>query len=534
MLNKKRIDKKLRSYIGEHAAKGYSKHAIRHVLISHGYDEGYVDGLLKKHSELRLVKAYSIFVSLLFMLSIFAFNLIPAKTKEQQITGFAASNDEGCCTSICRQTSKAECYGGLVAGKKCNELEECNVGCCIDKEGYCLTNYLQGNCISGYGTSINKDCSNLVFCRNITDKSYGARRYNLKNKAAGFSYSKSNADYYKSSFSIQYYLYDKTNVASVIAQIKDNGNAVDSIALYDDGSHNDGSKNDNLYGNNWLSSKIKDFEGFKKFDVDIMVSYAGGILQSINKTQSITLLKNNKCLPIVNEWDSSKKHSMIFAAQNYEDYGFQRFETDVQNFLNVLFSADNLKNNKELNIYRLEQSLSYFNIPTLASIASSSCPAYSNKKDMLIVLDPNEEYCIMESSRIIRVNPQALFYRNITSKELNETFADFCSYTITPKKLADDIIAFATPPKITVHTLENGTYNSSFINLSFSVSAINYPVNNSVFLDNQLVFNNAADEETAENVAVNLANGTNYFLIKSVDKNKNKAFAQVLLNTTIQ
>ncbi len=540
MLSKNKIDKRLRKYIKEHLSKGYSKHAIKHVLVNHGYDESYVERLFKKHNQLQFAKISSILISLLFVISFFTFNLIPIKKQPQQITGYViSSNNEGCCTSICQQTSRSECYGKFIAGKKCNELEECNIGCCIDKEGYCLTNYLKENCISNEGTYINNDCNNLVFCRNITDKSYASRLYNVKNKkSAGFSALKSTSDYYKSSFNIRYYLYDKTNVLSIKAEIKDNGQLVDTITLYDDGSHNDGAKDDNIYGNNWLSSKIKDFEGFKKLDIDIIIKYIDGAQQSISNVQSITLLSNNKCLPIYTQLSTPiEKHSIVFAADNYEDLsdGYQKFETDVLNFLNVLFSVDKFATNKDkFNIYRLEQALSYFNIPTLVNIVSNSCPGYSNKKDLIIILDNNEQYCVLESLKVIRVNPQVLFYKNITTLAINETFANFCSYILTPKKLADDIIAFATPPKIVVHTLDNITYNTSFVNLSFSISAINYPVNSSVFLENILVLNKISSEDYTDNVIINLINGSNAVLIKSVDKNRNKAFAQLLINITIQ
>ena len=261
MLSKNNIDKKLKKYMKEHLSKGYSKHAVKKVLVNHGYDEFYVDGLLKRHSESQIVKKYAIFVFFLFLISFFSFNFISIKNQQQQITGYVttiSSSNDGCCTSICQQTSKYECYGKFIEGKKCNELEECNVGCCIDKEGYCLTNYLYGNCISGNSFHINKDCSNIIFCRNLTDKSYTSRQYNIKNKkGAGITTVKPPADYQKSSFNIKYYLYDKTDVLSVAAELRYGENLVDSISLYDDGSHNDGAKDDNLYGNNWLSSKIK-------------------------------------------------------------------------------------------------------------------------------------------------------------------------------------------------------------------------------------------------------------------------------------
>lgn len=540
MLSKKKIDKKLRSYIKEHAAKGYSKHAITHVLISHGYDEKYVNELLKRYSELKFVKAYSIFVSLLFMISIFAFNLVPIKTKEQQITGFAAStNDEGCCTSICRQTSKSECYGKFIAGKKCNELEECNVGCCIDKEGYCLTNYLQGNCAIGHGFHVNKECSNIVFCRNLTDKSYTARQYSVKsNKGTGIADVKPIADYQKSSFNIKYYIYDKTDVLSVTAKLEDGVDLVDSLSLYDDGSHNDGAKNDNLYGNNWLSSELKYFNGFKKLDISIVVRYKDGTQQNFKKTGSIVVLNNNRCLPIDHEWNEpDKKPSIIFAADNYAGLknGHGQFESDSQNFLNLLFNAGKPANIKEdFNFYRLEQSFSYPGISALKADAASYCPSYNNVKDLIVILDKNENYCITESFGVIRTNPQVLFYKNITNTETITAFASFCSYILTPKKLADEIIHFAAPPKITVATSDNVTYTMQSIIMNFTVSGTNYPVNYSLSLNGLRLLSSSITEETIESLIMNLSNGTNYAMIEARDKNGNFAFAQLLLNATME
>ena len=541
MLSKNNIDKKLKDYIKEHLSKGYSKHAIRKVLVNHGYDEFYVDRLLRTHYQLKFVKATSILVSLLFIFSFFSFNFISIK-QPQQITGYVttiSSSNEGCCASICQQTAKNECYGKFAGGKKCSELDDCNVGCCIDKEGYCLTNYLSGNCMNNYGFNINRDCSDIVFCRNITDKSYSSRLYNLKNKNSfGVPASKSTADYYKSFFNIKYYLYDKTNVMSVVAQIKDAGQLVDSITLYDDGFHNDGAKDDNIYGNNWLSSKIKDFDGFKKLDVDIVVKYADGTEQMISKAQSIVVLNNNKCLPIFTEFSNpSEKRGIIFAANNYETLAnsYSKFESDVQDFLNIMFSIDRFSSSKEqFNVYRLEQSLSYFNIATLTNIVSNFCPSYSNKKDLVILLDNNEDYCISEGLNIVRINPKVLFYKNISNADINKTFAGFCSYVLTPKKLSDEIINFASPPKITVDTLDNVTYNTSIVNLSFGISALNFPVNYSVFLENSLLFAKITNFETSENIVLNLTNGTNAVLIKGIDKNKNKAFAQLLFNVTIK
>ena len=543
MLSKNRIDKTLKKYIKEHSSRGYSRHAIKKVLVEHGYSEPYVNGLLRKHAETKFIRRYSVAASLLFIISIFAFNLLSFQNQNQNqgITGYAAkisSISEGCCTSICQQTSENECYGKFIKEKKCSELEDCNVGCCIDREGYCLTNYLYGNCISGFGRSINRDCGDITFCRNITDKSYSARQYNIKNsKGAGVSSLQPNADYYKSSFNIKYYLYDSANVLSVTAIIKDNNQTIDSLALYDDGYHNDGAKNDALYGNNWDSSKAKNFDGFKKLEIDIIIRFNDGTQQTISNAQSIVILSNNKCLPVYTEWSSLKNYSIIFAANNYESLsdGYQKFQEDVKDFLNQLFSVGSFSSSKDkFNVYRLEQSMSYSNIRTLMSAVSNSCPSYSSKKDLVIVLDNSEDYCVSEGPRTVRLNPAVFIYNNITNSEINQTFADFCSFVVTPKKFSDLIIDFATPPRITVHTADNITYGNENINLSYSISSKNFPVNSTVSVGSEKILQKVLNEETIETVSLNLSNGTNAALIEVVDKNSNRAFAQIYLNATIE
>jgi len=536
MLRKNKVERNLKSYIRGHLKSGYSRHAVRKVLISHGYDEPYVDKLLRKHSELQFVRKYAIFVSLLFVVSFALFNSFsPIQISSQEITGYAVSGTNGgCCTSICQQTSKEECYGAFMPGQKCKELEACRVGCCIDREGYCLTNYLYGNCIGSFGTSVNRDCSDIVFCRNLTDKSYASRIYNIKSKKGAGISAGQQAGYYKSSFSIKYYLYDKSNVLSVIAEIVDSGAIVDSLALYDDGFHNDGAKNDNLYGNNWQSSKIKDFEGFKSLDIDIVIVYKDGTNTKISKAQSIVIVGKSKCLPIYAEWGNTSKYGMIFAADNYNSSsGYGQLESDANSFIGALFSIGGFSGSKaNFNFYRLEEALSYLNTQAIASIASSSCPSYSNTKDLIIVLDPKEEYCISENKKIIRTNPSVLFYSNITSADINKTLEDFCGYVLTPKKLADGIIGFATPPKIVMHTSDSITYNTTIVNLSFSISSVNYPVNYSIFLEDSFMSSGILNSDSDGSISLSLSNGTNQVLVSVADKNNNIAFAQLLLNVT--
>lgn len=540
MLSKTKIDKKLELYIREHLSKGYSRKAVKKVLLDYGYDESYVESLLKKHREVQFVKKYALVASLLFLISFSIFNLIPTKSN-QQISGFAtvlSTSDEGCCLSVCKQTSKNECYGKFVENKKCDELEDCTVGCCVDKEGYCLQNYLYGNCMNGEGFNIYKDCNDIIFCRNITDKSYWARAYSIKDKkGAGFANVIPIAGYYKSSFNIRYYLYDKKDVISVSANIKDANTIIAAVELYDDGSHNDAAKNDNLYANNWDSSVLDTFLGFKNLQIDINVAFADGTKQSMSNAKSFVVLSNSKCLPVYTEWSSSEqKLGMIFAAQRYDNLsdGFSEFENDVNSFWSQLSALSKFSTNKELlNVYRLEDSLSYQDVLTLKGTVSKYCPGYNTNKDLIILLDKAEDYCVEEEG-IVRINSQVFFYKNASNIEILELLDDFCKYALTPKKFADYILDFIVPPKIVFNTLDNITYNVSAINLSFKISSKNYPVVDSVTVNAVEVHTKTIDKDTEEIIEITLVNGTNEILVDAEDKEENIAFAQLLLNTTIE
>ena len=537
MLSKNKIDKKLEEYVKRNRHSGYSRKAVKKVLVDHGYDEQYVESLLKKHTEKQFVKRYAIAASILFLISIFAFNPFPIGKQKQELTGYAtviSASDEGCCMSVCQQTGKDECYGDFAVNKKCDELEECTVGCCIDKEGYCLQNYL-----SGEGANIYKDCGDIVFCKNITDKSYWARAYSITGKrGAGFASVKPNAGYYKSTFNIRYFLYDKKDVASVSAEIKDDKNSIAIIELYDDGAHNDAGKNDNLYAANWDSSELTSFDGYKSLHIDINVGFADGTKQTIGNAKSFVVINNNKCLPIYTDWSNpDQKHGIIFAAQKYDNLsdGWTEFENDANSFLGTLFSLTRFSANKDLiNVYRLEESLTYSDISTVKNSADKDCPAYNETKDLIIILDKGEDYCVEEEDGIVRINPHLLFYKNSSDAELGQVLSDFCKYALTPKKIADDILDFIGPPKIIMETLDNLTYNTSKVNLTFNISSKNYPVADTVYLDGVKIYTSTLSRDSSEIVELTLINGSNEVMVGAEDKNENVAYAQLVLNATIE
>lgn len=136
MLSKNKIDRKLKEYIKGHLSKGYSKRAVRHVLVCHGYNEPYVDGLLRKHSEIQFVKKYAIIASLVFIISMLSFNILPSEG-QQKMTGYIisiSSSNEGCCMPLCEQVPRNECYGIFIEDKECSEVKGCDIGYYTYKE----------------------------------------------------------------------------------------------------------------------------------------------------------------------------------------------------------------------------------------------------------------------------------------------------------------------------------------------------------------------------------------------------------------
>ena len=77
-------------------------------------------------------------------------------------------------------------------------------------------------------------------------------------------------------------------------------------------------------------------------------------------------------------------------------------------------------------------------------------------------------------------------------------------------------------------------FEAKQVSLSFEISSVNYPVNYSVLVEDMQILSKITGEPISDYTILNLTNGTNAVLIKAVDINRNKAFAPLLINTTIE
>ena len=78
----------------------------------------------------------------------------------------------GCCEDFCIDTTPDLCQPAELyhSGASCNDVENCNLGCCIDEEGYCFTSYPKGNCDRLNNTFEARDCTEVYQCRTVLDQ----------------------------------------------------------------------------------------------------------------------------------------------------------------------------------------------------------------------------------------------------------------------------------------------------------------------------------------------------------------------------
>lgn len=389
------------------------------------------------------------------------------------ITGFAAMNT-GCCELICQETSRGECSGAFQLGKTCSKIQECNVGCCIDKEGYCLSNYLKGTCEKKeYEFIATNECMQYPMCL-IAQPPESIRGYTGYPKVfefgtRGVAFAEPFSNTRGSPFTMKFYSLDNKTKDIKVKIYSEGFQKI--ISLYDDASHNDGNKNDGLYAGMFDTSFFPMSDGAKKLNFTAI----------INETQSnfsdYIIISSTKCLPIRKPWeDSNERKNVIFVSmaknQNHENL----FLTQTQNILgNMMTSGELRKESDNLNFYMVKETIQQSQISLAELKVKAECKSYKSPRDIIFFLDNGFEYCKKENN-IIRTNPNIAFNQSALLKinNTNDFFENFCGYIMTQKEIEEKIMNMVSIPNVTlIMPKDNSTYYNSSLYLSFNVSNIN-------------------------------------------------------------
>lgn len=401
---------------------------------------------------------------------------------------------DGCCTLTCKQSDENYCPGFFEAGENCNEIEQCNIGCCLDEEEYCLGNFLKGNCERLNGKFISKkECRQHVPC--LTEPSLESLRdytgfpFIFENEYGGMSsimpVSGERGDFFK----IRAVVSEHEEIDSVMALINITP-AQTAVLLYNDGNHGDGNDNDTIFSNQFDSSIIPEFYGIKNMNVELSMHNGMDTVNTANL--SFTLVDNTDCLPIFKLWqDNSSKKEIIFAGYDYTDNTIkQELGKNAESAIGALLSIDYFRDElDEFNFYITLENTGVKDFDYMQAYVGGQCPIYNNLEDYVILFDKNEQQC-KQQGKLIITNP-ILYPDNQEIKNIDDfdqLMDNFCIYMLTEQKLIENEMLKYEEPEITVtKPLNNSVFDTSEVEVIFTITdSKNTYMDYSVYLDTDL------------------------------------------------
>ncbi len=368
------------------------------------------------------------------------------------------------------------------------EPEPGELFCCITDDGFCLDNYEDKSC---YGEVIEKSCDNILSCDdNISLSGEGNLQIaSVAGDPAGFGIE-------GDSFLISYDLPSAADDTLVIAHIKIDGTLTDSITLYDDGTHDDGARNDKQYANTWRSRNILENQNSAEITWDIEVRYGNVRTSTIDNAGSTRLTNiNSDCQPM-EPFLFDNSLDIILAANNYNSQSeFNEVAgKKAQKILsNSVFRDYSLS--KGINFYKLTELFSTSSLSQIKNKANNKCD-YTNAPRKLIVVLNNEVTRCTQTSNIVQLNP--LFTLKSEIPNINTAQNNFCTYV--------NELNLLNPPNPVILT-NDLTTTPGFVDFEFQITDEEYPIDyklewNFVTLKESRVMDDSIHKHT-----LNLPNG---------------------------
>jgi hypothetical protein len=456
-----------------------------------------------------------------------------ASPKQSSITSFATFANQGCCEPICQQTGQSDCFGTFHAGLECTQLDQCNIGCCIDTEGYCLSNYLKANCEVGEGEFIEeKECPQYIQC--ITEPSQeslmGFTGYNFIFPASqeGVLFVEPVAGKGNTPFTIKMQVFGQAN--DVKASITSEGYST-TISLYNDGSHGDGNPNDNLFAGIWQSEAFPPFEGIRR--VNVTTSVDG----SSSNASDYLLLTSNNCLPLRKPWDDPATRQDIIFIKVGATEQTSSFEAHALNIVGHMSSVFPLVDGiDKRNFYIITENLQQRDSQIAREKVQQQCDFYNPEQDVIIFFDDEFNYCEQETE-MITTNPRLLFNRTALEEMTNlDTFMErFCDIIVTEAQLQEIIEQSRIAPNITVILPQNNSrHNTSEIEAQFVIydnknATLDYEIYQDINNPLMVIKTGTAQTGQKETTTVTLTDGSHDIWIETRDGDHNLGHSTITI-----
>lgn len=451
---------------------------------------------------------------------------------------YGLADDSGCCTLTCKQANENDCPNFFELGKKCNEIEKCNIGCCVDEEGYCLANFLKANCERLNGRFISKkECRQHVHCLTepylLSLRGYTGFPFIFENEDSGMLSVIPISGEREDTFKIRQVVFEREGLDRVEAVI--NLTTTQSrVQLYNDGAHGDGNENDTIFANQWDSSIVSSFHGTKNIRVDINI-YRNGRVNNSGSTY-LTLIDNIKCLPIFKLWqDNASKKGIIFVGYNYDENTVKReLRKDAEAVIGALLPLNYFENElDELNFYIILKNMSEKDSRYIHNYIKAQCSLYNELEDYVVLFDKNQLMC-KQHGKLIITNPT--LYPDIEEvqsiNDLGSLMDNFCVYMLTEEKVRQNTMLKYEAPKITVaKPLNNSVFNINNIETSFIITdSKNTYLDYEVYLDTDIEETRYLKGTATSGVWVagnlgNLPDGWHELHVEALDSDGNLGFS---------
>ena len=440
---------------------------------------------------------------------------------ETKITGYAVNFGQGCCELTCTETDSADCPANLFSlGESCFNLEECNLGCCIDGEGYCYTNYLRSSCEREDNVFVRgRECSEYKECLVAPPFPADQTGYMFTNKDGVLgSVMNPYAGNVGTKFEIAVTTLSKeasvkVNISSTTYQVV--------LELADDGILPDLFVNDEEYRVEWDSRDHPSVWQITPVKIQ-------PILDGKEKgLEELLFLTPNDCAPSMPTWDlTANRTNILFARKSNLDY-LDTQQRGIGLWHQLLNDLYEVQENYEL--YHLENTRE-----NTINIASD-CAIGLGENDLIILFDFDEPFCRQEGKMVVASNaiiPKA----GMTITNANFT-KNFCDYVHSPiQDLEDFITSFQNPIIEILDPLENVSTNEPTLDLSFRVTdnqsgMLRY----SVYLgsdNNQLAWGYMVANTTVTRT-VNLQDGLHKLYVMVQDLDMNVIGEQRILNVSV-
>jgi hypothetical protein len=459
--------------------------------------------------------------------------IIIVKNVPETIYGKVSYANVGCCETICQETSADQCPNNFNAGKSCSEIQQCNMGCCVDIEGYCYENYLQSSC-EDKGSFYASSCLDHYPCimRKEQNSLLRSTGIPILIELDALHFVKPDAGKNGNTFLINAYAFedDDRDFITVNLSILDYKK---EIYLFDDGLHGDGNDRDRLYSASWGE------------ELDIKDLTIAKITQN-NQLKSSFFISPTTCLPLMPTYnDNESIKNVIFAgSENYSNVN--NFNNKAELILaNLVMGSVNTTNitsenplgiDSKYNFMYLQKSVPAKNSQIITNLINQECNFLKSEpqNNIIIFINDNELYCEQEEN-LIEVSPQfqinqSFLLENDSQKLLLE---NFCDYVITEQEMKENIESKYIPPLIMINDYKKGEVNNPNISLEFTVydnknESIEYKIyadmdHPLMYLDHGNITNG-----TQLNLSLAVPDGFHFIYIEAIDNDGNLAISPEL------